>query len=203
LRAGDPKKAVVLGAVAVAILGVAVFRILPRSDPGTVAGVAATAAGVEPPDQAGDGGIERALRRNPFYHPGLDLSIKDDAIEGVRPELEGTKPLTPPPPEGIKDPRTLPRVMDTRSTGATQEGRPAESAGSGQQEKQKLKVVVNAVLEVARSLAYVSVDGEEFRVSVGDELPRIGRIVSITSKGVVVKTPSRKVTILVGESVEI
>lgn len=214
MNAGDPKKAVVLAVVAVAILGIAVVRIIPRPE---AKPAAAAAAGADPSAAPGKTGLGRQLRRNPFYLQGLDTTVRNplargDASAGGEASVGGDAPEPSEPREVSPmllpnfdmggEPSPLQGDLDVRPTEA-EPGKPAEIAGIGQQEKQKRQVLVNAVLEVAKTLAYITVGGEEFRVGVGDDLPQIGKVLSISAKGVVVKTVNGKVTLRVGESVEL
>ncbi|MCB8932591.1 MAG: hypothetical protein M9921_06760 [Fimbriimonadaceae bacterium] len=203
MKTGDPKKVLVLVVVALVVLGVAVVRILPKSEQGPRA--------VEGAEKTADvaavvSSQELVLRGDPFYHPKLELPSSAPDVGEADPA--GAAPLDV-PSGGLPNPARwgvpsgwIPGLIGIRpSTGDT--GDPEEKTGKGQQTKKTRKVVLNAVLSVASPFAYLSVDGTEFRVGIGGEVPGIGTIAAITSGSVTVVTARGKVVFEIGEAVEL
>lgn len=81
MNVGDPKKAAVLGAVALVVVGVAVFQALPKGAP--KAAPAPTAA--DAPEQAGSAPatvsnvVAKPLQADPFAHPSLKAANTAEA----------------------------------------------------------------------------------------------------------------------------
>lgn len=217
MKAGDPKQTVVLSVVAVVVLGVAVMRILPKksSSLAEVAKAQKEAAAAQA-SVASDGTL--VLRTDPFFHPELGIDRTK-----VAPDPSGTTPAQPLPgintdtvpwkapagtnpvqPEGPSSTGTGDQSTGSGAAGGTGKdpsanGKPEESTGANQQEESSHQVVVNAILTVAKPLAYIAIDGAEVRLGVGGDLNGLGTIVSISSRAVVVKTAKGKVTLIVGE----
>jgi hypothetical protein len=203
MKTGDPKKVLVLVVVALVVLGVAVVRIIPKSEQGPRAVEAAeTSADVA----AVVSGEELVLRGDPFYHPKLEVPSSTPEVPGAG--ATGTSPVDG-PSGGLPNPAKwgvpsgwIPGLIGVRpATGDA--GDPEEKTGKGQQTKKTRKVVLNAVLSVASPFAYLSVDGTEFRVGIGGEVPGIGTVATIASGSVTVVTARGKVVFEIGEAVEL
>lgn len=203
MKTGDPRQAVVLVVVALAVVGVAVFRILPKSEAGP-RGVADEAV----PEVAAVGAstTTSTLRGDPFYHPKLESPPSaSDAPEGS-PVGSGSQPeATPVLPDPSKwgvPGSWIPGMIGIRPT-APEGAAPEETTGAGQQTKKTRKVVLNAVLAVATPFAYLSIDGDEIRAGVGGDLPGIGKVAAIGERAVTVSTARGKVVLKIGEAVEL
>lgn len=201
MKTGDPKKALALIVIALVVLGVAVVRILPKND-----ATPRSAAVAEEEAKATSGPPEGslALRGDPFYHPRLEAP----SVPMVEPGSGGS--VISAPPESTLPylfGRALPDAWERASIEVRPEAGgkpdPAESTGKNQQPKETRKVVLNAVMSVARPYAYFSVDGEEYRVGMGDKLPGIGTVAVLSARSVTVITARRKVVFAIGEAVEL
>lgn len=197
MKAGDPKQAVVLSVVAVVIVGVAVFRILPKKG-SSIAAVAQAQRETQATVSAAAAISSTQLQGDPFFHPGLrQEKVAPDQPNSPSEPSQGTLPRIL--PQGVPadwDPAT--GVRPVPPDGAIDLA-PEENTGADQQVQSGHQVVVNAILTVARPQTYISVDGEDGRYGVGDDLRGLGTIVSISSRAVVIKTPAGKVTLIVGE----
>ena len=219
MKAGDPKQTVVLSVVAVVVLGVAVMRILPKksSSLAEVAKAQKEAAAAQASVSADE---TLVLRTDPFFHPELGI---DRTKVATPPDPSDTTPAQPLPgintdvvpwrapagtnpvqPVGPNTTGTGDQSAGSGSAGGTGKdpsanGKPEETTGVNQQEESSPQVVVNAILTVAKPLAYIAIDGVEVRLGIGGDLNGLGTIVSISSRAVVVKTAKGKVTLIVGE----
>ncbi len=205
MKAGDPKQTVVLSVVAVVVLGVAVVRILPKKG-SSIAAVARAQEASRAAKASVAVGMSTLLRSDPFYHPALRVAKIPTGPTLPLPPNSTLPKVIPPDWAASIGVRVAEGAMEA-ATGDTKRGSPGDSGGikteentgPSQQVRRGHQVVVNAILTVSKPLAYISVDGEEARLGIGDDLHGLGKIVSISSRAVVVKTRTGKVTLIVGE----
>ncbi|MFY9234531.1 MAG: hypothetical protein WAO58_08740 [Fimbriimonadaceae bacterium] len=198
MKTGDPKKAAMLGVVAVVVLGAAVFQILPKGQPATPR--KAPPAAEQTP--SGDVGAlvvsaQERLQKDPFTHPKLQKGVGE--TEAAK---EAAKQVTVPPPPLSGDLGTLPEI------GGNDPVRPPAPGGnastSQQSEGAKLKdtgkqVMLEAIVSVQRSKAFIKVGGEDaLGYLEGQKLPGVGVVTRIGDASITIRTPRGSKTLHVG-----
>lgn len=190
MQTGDPKKAAVLMVIALVVVGVAVFRAIPRGD-GPPPHASSNAQASTGEAEENPTGLPEAVFTNPFYHPRLapETPIREPGGEAA----SGGHTSLPTPYAGSKG-------LEPMSVG------PEDITGEGQQSKQepqKRTVVVAAILKVDTLAALVSVDGGPTRqFGAGSEVFENLKILKVEEDGVIFRTATGKTKVLVGGKFE-
>jgi hypothetical protein len=167
MQVGDPKKALVLAIVAIAILCVAAFQLFPKAKSLATAqlrnssSVAAATADVHNPQP-----LPETLTADPFGRPKgpgtkpagapPDPGAPGEAVphalgkeRSFAPYRPGVEPI--PPMEGTLPPRIGQDGLPEKFTGLSRESK----------EEHKVAVTLNAILRIQRRFAVLTVDGNE------------------------------------------
>lgn len=218
MKLGDPKRATMLGIVAVGAIGFMVIQMAPSGSTGP--GAVATPA--EESEGSGGGTIApAALMTDPFSHAVQQAqdaaekankrteeimamereasgfgSMPGSGFGGSEPGQQGNTPVFPSGPNGAP----LPGVMAT----ATPE--PVKTAGFFQQFNQAdaVEVTVQGFMKLKSPKAFISVEGEPARaIGIGEEFAKGLKLVDILENAIVVSRPGISFKVEVGGSMRI
>jgi hypothetical protein len=221
MNVGDPKKAAVLGVVALVIVGVAVFQVIPKGEPKMGRQAPPAAKEEESKDVLSNDSLENAaksLSADPFAHPNLKAEVKDGGKDSV------TQPSGGGDAKGAKLPKVGRRtwrppmewsdeylegtigVDPEQQTGGNKPvnpGAPGQNAGKSQEsEKKKQGFLVEAIIKVDSSKAFISIDGQAAEAfKPGDVVGTLGKITLITETEVVIDHKGKKHVLPVGRQV--
>ena len=196
MKAGDPKKAVILAVIAIVVVSAAVFRSIPK---GSVAPQALRAANTPagkttfrtPAD------LPEAVYTNPFYHPSLSVkkvTKPPSPPAGTTSHMAGPgSPILSPVPGHLPD-GVAPALPEVSNRGSQQ----------SKQEPKKHSVAVQAVLKVHSYKAMISVDGKPpLSLEKGDTIID-GIVLAEVQEGfVILKTAKGLKKLSVGQQLEI
>jgi hypothetical protein len=219
LKTGDPKKAGVLGAVALVIIAVAVVQNLPKDEPkpGRPAPAqAGQSAGDAPPVTPLLG--DTSLTSDPFSHKVLQKkeAEKQAANAGdAKGKKDGKQPKLKIPPEwetfarekgfDAKELEKLPNIGIQSETEPLHPD-PSEIDRLNQelQSEQPKKLVLEAIVGVTKQRAFLAIDGKGSQAySVGQVVDGVGVICFIGESSVVLKVRKRTITLRVGGEVNL
>lgn len=191
MKVGDQKKAIVLGAVAVVVVGVAVFRIMPR---GVAPAVPSTQS-----DPSVDSGAEHSgtqsdgLITTPFSHPmlaqrenpesggdGGGSSASSSSGSGLGGGYLPSGPLV-----------FLP------------EGEPESGQESEQVPRASMAIRLQAVVHAGRPVAILEVDDKTVRAGEGAQLMHGWKVAKVSAECVILKGADGERTLLVGETLTV
>lgn len=195
---GDPKKAAVLGVVALIVSSVAVFRALPRAD--RVVNTLLAPADPEVADVRVPSYPE-VLARDPFSHTALAKKEAPSPANST-PEEEFHPPYLPGNVPG----------MDVRYNGEgvgaplpNPTGSPEENTGLDRNSTvEDASVSVAAILVSDRATVMLRLNGgSPVTFKAGQTAFERAQVVKVDGDGVTLKTPKRTVTLKVGETVKL
>lgn len=204
MQVGDPRKAGALAAVAVMVVGVAVFRAVPKGDPSGMK-VLGSGAGPSNAAPAKPETLPESLATDPFSHPVLaKRDTKGDAVRvesGPSPRNGGkVKPFFPQP--GNID-GALTGELPSANEGSPSGSKPTGITGIDRSDEKgvlpPLKVSVEAVMGGETKMAYVIIAGEERTVKAGDHLRGILKISDVRLDSVAFRFAKKTVIVHVGE----
>ncbi|MCC7434629.1 MAG: hypothetical protein IT363_08075 [Methanoregulaceae archaeon] len=189
MTVGDPRKALVLGAIAVVVVGMAVMRALPQA-PAPVAARPADAVQSEAPPNLEDD-ISASVSVDPFSHPDLEKAVTPPKVE--KPKI---KP-TPKPEFDLKIEHTRP--------GSDSEFEPlpaVKSNGTSIDLSAGIPFRVEAVVRGDEAFALVTLaNSSGIAVRVGTTLNGHVKIAEIKSGSVVIEASGKRIEVTVGEGV--
>lgn len=200
MKTGDPKKAIVLAAVAVAVITAAVVRSLPKSGNSSKVVAGGSAQTSSSPSPRSGGTLPDNVFSNPFYHANLVIkksgpgpaNTEEAAIENERRPSE--RPVLK--PMGGQLPNVVaPAIPEDVNRGSQQ----------SKQEPKKHSIAVEAVLKASSCRAMISVDGgaPEGKEKGDSVLGGIITVVDVQETYVIFKTADGLKKISVGRQLQI
>lgn len=195
MQVGDPKKAAVLGVVALVIVSAGVFQLIPKKPqamaqaltpantpaPQTVTPIPTSSP--EPP---------KVLVSDPFSHPHLAKKI-----EAARNATEQAVTDSEKPPQRPSFGSTLPFNPEIQP-GIGIQPDPDKSAGNDQEHivesaaKDKKAVKLTGIVTVGHSIALVTIGENTYRLGVGAHVSENAVITAVGQDGVVVELTLKK-----------
>ncbi len=207
MNVGDPKKAIVLAIVAVIVVSVAVFRVMPSGETRIPASTliardktaeANAPKALDPPDQ---------LKVDSFSHPNLAATQPDGNKSGDQPLAEARRMSS------AKHNSSLVAPFDPTSSAIGNEGaaplpntKPDENTGIGQQQKGDLRaglpVRLDAVVRSGEAMALLSVaHGAASPCHEGSLVNGHIKVLKIKESSIVIEASGKRIEISVGEEV--
>jgi hypothetical protein len=186
MTTGDPKQAVILGLVAVGVVGFAIFRVIPKGEPQRGLATSPRLAQEKPAGETKKK-FPTVVLSNAFWHPKI----------GERP--------TPPKPAATPTPR--PKTMPGNQfnpadpfNGLSGQLNPVGSTGVSQQVNSGPKIRVDAIIGAgARREALLSFGTDELhKAYVGTKFADI-EVIAISETAVTLRIGKRQRVIAVGE----
>lgn len=188
MKVGDPKKAAVLGVVALVAVGAAVFQLIPKRQPP----VPNQQAQAQQPQEARSEPGEQSLLTRPFSHPLL-------AQREGGPNQGSGQPQAPPssaPTSSSVNPPLLPPLTFVA------QGEPEEGRQSEPEPEPVVTVRLQAVLSAEDRVALLEVDGEVRRVAVGQAIFEGVKVKTIRDDSITLQTPAGEQRLAVGATWE-
>ena len=216
MKTGDPKKAIPLAVVALLVVGMAVFQILPKSDAKVQGRQApkAESSGAEPSGSDSIAAlterVQEQLKADPFIHPMLTKkpsergkpNSEENTAETGRPNLSEMGPVLQGELGGDPGAGQVPAIDGT----SPYKPDPSDIARANQQSAQeaKKKIVVQGIVSVNSQRALVSINGAEAQTyEAGQHVQGLGTITYITDSAVIIRTLKRTVVLKVGQEEEL
>lgn len=190
MTVGDPRKALVLGAIAVVVVGAAVMRVLPKAPAPIAARPANTGQSDAPPNLEDE--MAGSVSVDPFSHPDLEKSV-------TTPDED--KPKAKPSPKqdfGLKIEHTRQdRDSDFEPLPAIK-----PNAGASVDLSAGIPFRVEAIVRGDEALALVTLaNATGIAVRVGTTLNGHVKIAEIKSGSVVIEASGKRIEVPVGEGV--
>lgn len=195
MKVGDKKKAVILGAVAVVVVGVAVVRVLPQGGGGSAGGAIAEDAAAGTNADASTGFQPDGLVTAPFSHP---LLAKRESPQNQDPQ--GGPAVTgggDDAPHGVGG-GYLPGPLVFLPEGEEESGQESEQAP-----RAEVLLRLQAVVHAGRPVAILEVGGRTIRVGEGASPMQGWKVIKVSSSSVTLKGTDGERTLRVGESVSV
>ena len=203
MQVGDPKKAGVLAIVAILILFVAAFQLVPKAKKSAAAMVASSEAPPAPPDVKNNKKLPTMITADPFSRPRAAVGSTKPGEEPAQKSPEKSAK----PDKGDKIPggyRPFPGPIPGDLQAVGTDGKPVEIAGNDQQPKKekRLSATLGAVLTVSRRIAVLSISTEEepLRCEVGTMVKGY-EVIELTESQITLRKGKNKLTITVGSTV--
>jgi len=205
MQIGDPKKALVLTAVAIVILAVAAFQLMPKGiKKATVQTISDVAHSINPPEPAAAKSSETlpsTIVSDPFARlPDTKPKTPDDkkAPTGESPANKGGHPTDMANTRGQVP---FSPLRDTLGNVTVDPAHPGEITGNDQKlvhKSDKTSIDLNAILKVDHRIALVGVDGVDRKFKVGDTIGKDIQIVELTDSKMTLMKGTMKKTLTVG-----
>ena len=188
MNVGDPKKAAVLGAVAIVIVGVAIFQIVPKNPQmKAVETVRAEGQAAAATEKKTNESLPTVLTSEPFAKPKV-AAKKDqgaqapaDGDKSATPNSSGTAPVVPAITGSIPGVGVTPEGNETKAN-------PGENTGSSQQIKSEHPgtLTFNGVMDIGGRKAILTINGrtqETIECKVGQMVAGY-KVLEITSNSI-------------------
>jgi hypothetical protein len=188
MNVGDPKKAILLGVVALVAVGGAVFRLIPRNQ---AVAPAQSGAG-QPQTEAQTQESPRQLITNPFSHPLLAQREGGERSNAQLPTGSAT-----PPPAGQPVSSTLLPPLQFVAQGEPQGDQQSEVAP-----EPVVTVRLQAILSATERIALLEVEGTVHRVAAGQTILDGIRVKTIANDSITIQTPEGEKKLVVGATWE-
>jgi hypothetical protein len=192
MRVGDTKKAIVLGAVAVVVVGVAVVRIIPLGGGAAGAQNQAPNSGQDASSDTAPNLEPKELLTAPFSHPLLAKRESPASQGGQAPELPaGAGPGS----QGVSAGGFLPGPLVF-----SPEGEGESSQESEQAPRAEVQLRLQAIVHIGRPVAILEVGDKTIRAAEGASPMEGWKVTKVTNNSVTLAGTEGERTIRVGES---
>lgn len=205
MKSGDPKKVAVLSVVALLVIGMAVFRLIPQGQPRRPTS-AAKAEKVSDVSLAAIAAIQKPpqeLSKDPFIHPSLRIDKRDAVRPKEQPAAKSALPGAGIPGLelgggiGAGDPGEI--VAPIRPDPGLFTG-PDQQSKKGAAPRVQRTIMVEAIITVDRPRAFIRLDGKEsIPCSEGDVLVGAGKVLAISESAVTIQTAKTTKKLIVGK----
>lgn len=194
MQVGDPKKAAVLGVVALVIVSAGVFQLIPKKPKPMAQALTPSDSSVAPagsPQVTPPADVPKVLVSDPFSHPALAKKIEKDRAATEQAVAESEKP-NPPRMAG-----NLP-FNPASGTGISFQPDPDKNTGDSQEhivepaEKDKKTAKLTGIVTVGHSVALMTIGDASHRFPVGAHLTANAQLIGVGQDGVVIELTLQK-----------
>ncbi len=194
MKVGDKKKAVILGAVAVVVVGVAAVRILPQGGGAIAGGGPAGDAAPGATEEGSTGFQPDGLVTAPFSHP---LLARRESPENQDPQGGSAPTGDSGAPHGAGG-GYLPGPLVFLPEGEEESGQESEQAP-----RAEVLLHLQAIVHAGRPVAILEVGGRTIRVGEGASPMEGWTVIKVSSSSVTLKGTDGERTLRVGESLTV